>query len=286
MSATTKKTQRKDRTDVALIEPRLLLPPSINSRRTYDRAYQAALAEDISRNKLELPVMVTPEGDAEGRYRVIEGWNRVEAHRLLGAAAVPCEILESVSLKDQALLNFRVNWRRQNLCELEVGLFLAECLEADLFKATEIPSLLGQDFSGNLTKLLCYGKLPAQVVEVMLPAKEKFKASVAYELLLFYQDACDVMFDAESALEATIELARKCAAVRNPTAAISARRAFFSSRIPDRPERISVKLADGRVTLSRDSKGFVRLSGRLGAEGFERVKCLIEEMASGPDIKT
>src|SRR3954463_13314322 len=78
-------------------------------RKTIERGPLQSLADDIERHGLLHPIVITREGT------LMAGERRLEACKLLGWTHIPANFLDELSFRQQFLIEFTENERRQNL---------------------------------------------------------------------------------------------------------------------------------------------------------------------------
>ncbi len=104
--------------------------PDFNSRRgVISQEHIASLAEDIDRRHLMHPVQVQPIEEVEGappgfKYRLIVGFCRLMAFKLLGREEIPANLRLGLTEREARMLNYSENRRRKDLNIMEEALFV------------------------------------------------------------------------------------------------------------------------------------------------------------------
>lgn len=70
--------------------------PEGQIRHRFDPALLQNLAASVKRSGIREPIIVTPEGSAPTRYRIVAGERRWRAAQLAGLAEIPCIIDEGL----------------------------------------------------------------------------------------------------------------------------------------------------------------------------------------------
>lgn len=90
------------------------------------------LLKDIEQNGLLQPVLVTPWAQGEYKYKLIAGFRRMFAHRILKRDEIDAVVRENLSAIDALRINLSENLQRQNLNILQEALAIEKMHKAGL----------------------------------------------------------------------------------------------------------------------------------------------------------
>lgn len=152
---------------VVELGPEQIDPSFVSDRLIGDEADQTALTELIREHGQQVPILVRPHPENQGRYQVVYGHRRLRAALALGrdvrAVVKPLSDLELVVAQGQE------NSARADLTYIERALFAA-ALEQRGFDRSTIMAALSVDKFG-LSKLIgSVAKIPRDVIEAVGPA--------------------------------------------------------------------------------------------------------------------
>jgi len=162
-----------------------------------DPAAEMALRESIARTGQTTPVLLRPDPEAPGRFRIIYGRRRVRAIRSLGQK-VKAIIRDDLSEEDAVVIQGQENSVRQDLSFLERARFLV-AIEAEGFaRAVAIDALaIDKARASNYAKL--GNTLPASVARLIGPAP-----GIGRERWLAFVAAWEACPDPEARIEAAL----------------------------------------------------------------------------------
>jgi ParB/RepB/Spo0J family partition protein len=120
-----------------------------------------SLISSIRRDGLMNPISVAKAAD--GQYRVIDGWRRVEALKKLGSAEVSCIVYEDLKEADAAHKSYVLNTERNQLNEIEIALHIKKMRDDFGYTFREL-EILGYGSSANLSKQVKLLDLPAKIL--------------------------------------------------------------------------------------------------------------------------
>lgn len=124
-------------------------------------------ARQIKENGQQVPILVRPHPDVEGRYQIAYGRRRLRAAKAAGILVKAA--VRSLSDDDLVLAQGQENSARQDLSFIERAFYAAE-LESSGFQRPLIMAALAIDKSG-LSRLIAAAKqLPADVIRAIGPA--------------------------------------------------------------------------------------------------------------------
>jgi ParB family chromosome partitioning protein len=147
------------------IDPNLVDPSPIADRfREHDDAGFEALRASISQRGQEVPVLLRPHPEAEGRYQSAYGHRRIRAARELG---IPVKaVVRNLTDEDLVVAQGVENSARQDLSFIERAVFAAR-LEGAGYERTTIQEALSVD-RAEVSKLIAVAKaLPADIIEAI-----------------------------------------------------------------------------------------------------------------------
>ncbi len=149
------------------------------SRISVDPEHIAALASSIKDHDLSSQILVRPK--ESGRYELICGENRLEAHKLLGRPSIRA-VVRSLSDIDAAKSLAADNLQRKELSDYEVCKTLFMLLDNGFARTdTDLATIIGRPRS-YVTKVKAFTALPEQALQSVIKAPELFGASMVAEL--------------------------------------------------------------------------------------------------------
>lgn len=92
---------------------KLIVDDDFNCRGRFSPLEVAGLARDIERQGLISPVVISPTAD--GKYRLIAGFRRLWAHRVLKRTTIQAVVRPPMSDTEARILNLSENLQRENL---------------------------------------------------------------------------------------------------------------------------------------------------------------------------
>ena len=156
------------------------------TRRTFDEAALAELAESISASGLAQPVVVRPA--ANGRYVLVLGERRCRASKLAGKTSVPA-IVRPLGNEQAAEMTIVENLQRQDLNCLEQAQAFARLSREFGLTQEQVAKRVGssRESVANYMRLL---KLPASVLDLVGSGKIQFsEARLLLEAMAFLDEA-------------------------------------------------------------------------------------------------
>jgi len=240
------------------LDPTLIDASFIVDRLEITADAQSALAEQIREHGQQVPILVRPHPDADGRYQVAYGHRRLEAARALGNKVRA--VVRDLSDEQLVVSQGQENNTRTDLSFIERALFAAR-LEDRGFSREIIMSSLGVDKAALSKMISIIRRLPIALIEAVGPAPSvgRRRWLELAELLaqggkseaanVFVQDkqfqaaGSDQRFDA------------LCAFLNTPKARAKA----ISWVAPDDTTPVRIRETDGETTLSfnrRQAPGF------------------------------
>lgn len=152
---------------VVELEPDLIDPPKVVDRLDEGSTSFAEFAEQIRQAGQQVPVLVRPHPDHQGRYQIAYGRRRLRAVKLAGRLVKA--VVKPLSDDELVLAQGQENSQRKDLSFIERALYAAE-LEAGGVKREVIMSALGVDKTG-LSKLISVAdQVPHDFIRVIGPA--------------------------------------------------------------------------------------------------------------------
>jgi ParB family chromosome partitioning protein len=124
-------------------------------------------ARQIKENGQQVPILVRPHPDVEGRYQISYGRRRVRAAKAAGILVKAA--VRPLSDEEMVLAQGQENSARQDLSFIERALYAAE-LEAGGFQRPLIMAALAVDKSGISRLIAAAKQLPADVIRAIGPA--------------------------------------------------------------------------------------------------------------------
>ncbi|WP_108258642.1 plasmid partitioning protein RepB [Mangrovicoccus ximenensis] len=225
-----------------------------------DEAAEAALRESISRTGQTTPVLLRPDPEHPGRFRIIYGRRRVRAIRSLGQK-VKAIIRDDITDEDAVIIQGQENSVRKDLSFLERARFLI-AIEAEGFpRAVAIDALaIDKARASNYAKL---GKtLPDSLARLIGPApgigRDRWLAFVsAYE-------GCETAFER---IEAALTAPRREAADSDARFGIAFEALAPAAKVA--PEKPAPSAGDSKMQIGlgegKDRKVFATVKTAKGA---------------------
>jgi ParB family chromosome partitioning protein len=161
---------------VGLIDPNPFAP-----REIYTPEMILQRAESLRKHGQTDPIHVIPNPDNPGRYIIADGWTRVQAcieHKVLDE--LYAEIHRGLSVKEAAWLGFEQNESREQHCDLDRAMFFEKMISAGA-PPSQVAAAAGLTRQ-MLSLYRSFGKLPAEVIEIVRMHPKKFGAWAASEL--------------------------------------------------------------------------------------------------------
>lgn len=149
------------------LDPDLIDEPKIVDRLEEDAAQFEEFARQIREHGQQVPILVRPHPDAEGRYQIAYGRRRRRACKVAG---IPVKAAVRPLTDDELVLaQGQENTGRRDLAFIERALYAAE-LEASGYGRNTIMAALGVDKTG-LSKLISAARsVPADIIRAIGPA--------------------------------------------------------------------------------------------------------------------
>ena len=151
---------------ILLIPQEEILPNKNQPRKRFGSDALESLAESIRQNGILQPLIVRRL--PSGRYELIAGERRLRAARLVGAARIPCIVL-NVTEEKSALLALLENIQRQDLDAFEEAEALVHLMLLYRLNQEELASMLGKSPSAISNKLRLL-RLPSAIRSQILDA--------------------------------------------------------------------------------------------------------------------
>ena len=151
---------------ILLIPQEEILPNKNQPRKRFGSDALESLAESIRQNGILQPLIV--RSLPSGRYELIAGERRLRAARLVGAARIPCIVL-NVTEEKSALLALLENIQRQDLDAFEEAEALVHLMLLYRLNQEELASMLGKSPSAISNKLRLL-RLPSAIRSQILDA--------------------------------------------------------------------------------------------------------------------
>ena len=122
------------------------------------------LANSIETNGLLSPILIVEKGN--GRYYILAGHRRVEAHKILNKDTIQAILVKDKNTKKElASLAMIENIQRVQLSPIEEAILYKRMLDDEIFQSIrEIASKLGKDHSG-ITKKINVLKLDKKILD-------------------------------------------------------------------------------------------------------------------------
>ncbi len=166
--------ERTDYIPVALID----FSP-YQSRVVFDSEHIATLAASIKDQDLTSPILVRPTND--GRFELICGHNRCQAHKLLGRETI-LAVIRSLSDSDAAIALAADNLQRSDLSDFEVYKTVTMLLDNKFARTdADVAAIIGRQRS-YVTKVKAFSVLQGRMLENVIKCPRLFGASMVAEL--------------------------------------------------------------------------------------------------------
>ena len=149
------------------LDPALIDASFVVDRLEIGADAQSALAEQIREHGQQVPILVRPHPDAEGRYQVAYGHRRLAAARELGSKVRA--VVRDLSDEQLVVSQGQENNTRTDLSFIERSLF-ATRLEDRGFSREIIMSSLGVDKAALSKMISVVRRLPTALIEAIGPA--------------------------------------------------------------------------------------------------------------------
>jgi ParB family chromosome partitioning protein len=122
------------------------------------------LISSIEQNGLLQPIVITNKNDY-GKYTIVAGHRRVEAHKIMGKHSIKATIIEDVAEKELAILSLTENLLRENLHPLENAIAVKSILDSGLVESqNKLAEYIGLS-KGYISKLINALKLPESILQ-------------------------------------------------------------------------------------------------------------------------
>ncbi|WP_158807802.1 plasmid partitioning protein RepB [Beijerinckia sp. L45] len=151
---------------VVELDPAMIDPSFISDRMPSAAGVQATLLDAIRDHGQQVPILVRPHPEAEGRYQVAYGHRRLKAVKELGLRARA--VVRIMSDEELAVAQGQENNERQDLSYIEKARF-AQRLEQRFGRATVLAAL--SLYKGDLSYMLSVvSRIPATLIDAIGPA--------------------------------------------------------------------------------------------------------------------
>ncbi|MFB0936409.1 MAG: ParB/RepB/Spo0J family partition protein [Propionivibrio sp.] len=166
--------ERSDNIAVALIDR-----SPYQSRVVFDPDHIATLAASIKDHDLSSPILVRPKDD--GRFELICGQHRCEAHKLLGRETIRA-VIRCLSDSDAAIALAADNLQRSDLSDYEVYKTVTMLLDNKFARTdADVAAIIGRQRS-YVTKVKAFSVLQGRALENVIKSPQLFGASMVAEL--------------------------------------------------------------------------------------------------------
>ncbi len=174
------------------------------ARQRFDPARLETLARSLKRSGLREPIIVRPDANTPGRYRIVAGERRWRAARLAGLTDIPCLVDEALADPKQRLLaQAEENLHREDLNAVEEATVLVQLMDAFGINAQEAGALIGRSYQ-QARRLIQISGAPQPIRDAIAWAHIDTRA--ALELVRIYNKlACGPGADAKSRALAQVE---------------------------------------------------------------------------------
>lgn len=149
------------------LDPDLIDAPKVVDRLEEDPDHFEAFARQIRENGQQVPILVRPHPQVEGRYQIAYGRRRLKAVKALGGLVKAA--VKPLSDDEFVLAQGQENSQRHDLSFIERGLYAAE-LEANGFSRAVIMGALGIDKTGLSRLISAASAIPPELVRAIGPA--------------------------------------------------------------------------------------------------------------------
>lgn len=172
--------------DLRMISVDLIDPNPLAPRQIYTQQMISDRADDLRDQGQNDPIHVIPNPNVEGRFIICDGWTRVQAcvrHKVLGSLLA--EVHSDMSLVESAWLGYNQNECRTLHCDYDRAVFYER-----LIQAGETAAEIARRRKHSKTQMSFYKafiELPDSVLEFVKADKDKFSATVAYQLLKLFR---------------------------------------------------------------------------------------------------
>ena len=158
---------------------RLIDRSPYQTRLHIDQNHVSCLASSIEDHELSSPILVRPKAD--GRYELVCGEHRWEAHKLLGRETIHAEV-RALSDVDAAKSLAADNLQRSELSDYEI--FKTTCMLLENgFAPTDssVAKIIGKS-RNYVSKLRAFGDLPDDALQFVLQAPKMFGSNLVADL--------------------------------------------------------------------------------------------------------
>ena len=164
-------------------------PNPYQTRATMDEAALAELRESIAAMGVIEPIIVRPNGEAEGRYQVIAGARRVQASTLCGKEKIPA-IVRQVSNQQAMVMTLVENLQREDLNQIDQARSYQRLSQEFGLTQDEVAKYTGKERSSiaNYMRLL---RLPEEVQKLL--ARDVLTMGHAKVLLTIAESAPEII---------------------------------------------------------------------------------------------
>ncbi|MBP2315669.1 ParB/RepB/Spo0J family partition protein [Azospirillum soli] len=184
-----------------------ITPLPDHPRRRFDPTTIDALALSIEQHGLLQPILVSALG--AGRYGLLTGARRLEAHRFLGRRAIPAMLVEEPDAGRAGELSLAENMQREGLDALELAEALRRLAEEDGYGRDDLARLIGRSRT-VVGDILSLNGLPERIKAEYPAVRRAVSRSVLVEVARTRDpEAQAALWDAAKAGTLTVREARR-----------------------------------------------------------------------------
>lgn len=264
--------------------------PAGHPRQRLDPATLDALALSIERHGLLQPILVSALG--AGRYELLAGARRLEAHRFLGRRTIPAVLAEAAERGRPGELSLVENMQREGLDALELAEALRRLAEEEGYGREDLARLIGRSRT-VVGDILSLNGLPERIKAEYPAVRRAVARSVLVEVARTRDPAAQgALWEAAKAGALTVREARRrrlqaaaSAPVTLPRVLAAARRCVrqferLDMVVVDAPDAAPLSPADRETLLSLR----LRIDALLADPGPASSNPAPDPPSSGPEV--
>lgn len=165
----------------------LIDPNPQNSRAHYTDDLVACMWDEILRaDGVQLtPIILSPSGDADGRFWCLDGMTRVMALRLGGRGSAFAVIRNSGTPLQRYMISYLTNNARRKTSDYDDGITWTKMLAAGDITTGDIRAIVGSDRAPHITRVTSIARLPESVQALVSKSPEKVTCNFYYRIYQF-----------------------------------------------------------------------------------------------------